>query len=229
MMRSALTVFCDFDGTITTQDVVAELLAALADPAWTAIEAEWEQGRIGSRACLARQVPLIRGGWPAIERGLRTVTVDPTFAGFALWCASHAVSVIVVSDGLDRVIEWILARERIRVDAMWANHLVIGEDGTLSVTFPHPPRDRDCRGGLCKCQVLAEAATSRRVVIGDGLSDVCWASQADQCFAKGQLLASCRAQQVACRTFEDFTTIQRALAPRLTADSHASAVSLLTR
>ncbi len=225
-MRS-VTVFCDFDGTITTHDVIKQLLEALADPAWSTIEAAWEQGRIGSRDCLAQQIPLIQGGWPAVERALKTVTVEPTFAGFAAWCASHAVPLVIVSDGLDRVIEWVLAREHLRVNAMWANQLVIGENGALSVAFPYPPRDRDCRGGLCKCQILAEA-TSRRVIIGDGLSDLCWASQAEECFAKGQLLTSCRAQHVAHHAFEDFGSIQRLLAPLLAEHDDASPASLLT-
>ena len=227
-MRSALTVFCDFDGTITTHDVVTELLTALADPAWSSIEAAWEQGRIGSRDCLARQIPLIRGGWPAIERVLATVTIEPTFAAFAAWCASQAVPLVIVSDGLDRVIAWVLERARVRVSAMWANRLLIAEDGALSVAFPHPPRERHCRAGLCKCQILAEAS-SRRVVIGDGLSDLCWASQADHCFAKGPLLALCRTQQIPHCAFDDFTSIQRLLMPLLAEDSHSSAASLLAR
>ena len=75
-MRSALAVFCDFDGTITTHDVATQLLVELADPAWAVLEAEWEQGRIGSRECLAKQVPLIRGGWPA---------PCPAISGTAVW------------------------------------------------------------------------------------------------------------------------------------------------
>lgn len=210
MTSPPFQVFCDFDGTITTRDVVNVLLTELADLSWTVIEADWEAGRIGSRDCLARQIPLLRGGWPAIERVLATVTLDPTFAGFAEWCASRAIPLVIVSDGLDRVIDWLLARARIRTDAVWANHLVIGQAGAPSITFPHPPRDPDCRGGLCKCQVLT-AGAPRRVVIGDGLSDVCWAARADQCFAKGRLLAACRVRQIACTPFDNFTTIQRAL------------------
>jgi len=85
-----------------------------------------------------------------------------------------------------------------------------------------------CRAGLCKCQVLA-GSSSRRVVVGDGLSDLCWASRADWCFAKGQLLRSCRAQQIACLPFEDFTTIQRALASLLSERCDAPLASSLTR
>lgn len=209
-MTPSLTVLCDFDGTVTSRDVLWELLNALAEPSWQAIEADWQQGRIGSRECLARQIPLIRGGWPAIERMLKAVTLDPTFPDFAAWCASCAVSLIIVSDGLDRVIQWLLARERVVVDAIWSNRLLVSSEGALSVDFPHPPQDADCRAGLCKCRALAKAA-SRRVIVGDGLSDLCWASRADYCFAKGRLLELCQAQNIPCAPFENFAVIQRRL------------------
>ena len=170
MTPSAPTVLCDFDGTITTRDVVRELLSELADPAWTAIEADWEQGRIDGRECLAKQVALIRGGWPAVERVLTTVTLDPTFAGFSAWCASHGIPLVIVSDGLDRVIAWLLAREHLQVSAAWSNRLVVREDGALAIECPYPPREVTCRVGMRKCQVLARVP-SPRVVIGDGVSD----------------------------------------------------------
>ena len=96
------------------------------------------------------------------------------------------------------------------MDAIWANRLVIDDAGASSIAFPHPPRDRDCQSGLCKCQVLLGTG-GKRVVIGDGLSDLCYASQADYCFAKGQLLAACRAQGIACFAFDNFTAVQGTL------------------
>ncbi len=215
-MRQKVTVFCDFDGTVTMTDTTKGLLAALADPSWMVIETDWEQGRIGSRECLAKQIPLIRGGWSAIEGVLKTVSLDPTFAGFASWCDAEGIDLIIVSDGLDRVIQWLLARERIQVKDIWSNRLVAAEHKPLSVAFPHPPIERDCQAGLCKCQILAQAA-ALRVVIGDGLSDLCWASRADYCFAKGRLLELCRAQRIACRAFKDFSSVQRAVASLIAA------------
>ena len=220
-MTPRLIIYCDFDGTVAKPDVTNLLLAELADPAWRAIEEEWERGRIGSRECLARQIPLIRGGWPVIEATLSRVELAPTFAAFAAWCREAALPLVIVSDGLDRVIEWLLARECIHVDAVWANRLAVDPEGAASVTFPHAPRGGDCRSGLCKCQVLSPAAV-KRVVVGDGLSDLCWASKADYCFAKGRLLASCRAQGVACVPFEDFANIQ-ALLPGLAEGRTAAA------
>ncbi len=212
MSHPPLVIYCDFDGTVTQGDVVDILLTELADPSWRAVEAEWEQGRIGSRECLARQIPLIRGGWPAIEQQLRHIDLDPTFPAFAAWCRAENVPLWVVSDGLDRVISTLLARAHITVDGVWANHLDESPAGTLSIRFPHPSVDGRCLAGLCKCQIIERGVgAALRVVIGDGRSDWCWAKHAEWRFAKSQLLTYCRAQGIACSTFEDFDTIRLAL------------------
>ncbi len=206
-------IYCDFDGTVTQRDVVDMLLERLADPAWRALEAEWEEGRIGSHECMARQVPLLRGGWPAITHVLRDVQLDPTFKPFAAWCATRDIPLYIVSDGMDRVIEFLLARAGITVNALYANRLVVAADGALSLAFPFPSRAPDCRSGVCKCERLAASAGVPRVVIGDGRSDFCVAHHADRLFAKSPsaLLRYCQAQELPCAAFTDFHDIQRAL------------------
>ncbi len=42
-------LFCDFDGTITRQDVIDVLLETYAQPRWRDVEQEWIDGRISSR------------------------------------------------------------------------------------------------------------------------------------------------------------------------------------
>jgi len=207
-----IAVYCDFDGTVAQDDVTDVLLAELADPAWRMIEAEWEQGRIGSRECLTRQISLIRGGWPAVARQLHSINMDPTFPAFAAWCKSEGLPLYIVSDGLDRVIHALLAREQVTVDGVWANHLEESPAGALSIRFPHPSAGRACLAGLCKCQIMERGfGAAMRVVIGDGRSDWCWANRADRLFAKSQLLAYCRTYGIPCGAFEHFTTIQLAL------------------
>ena len=210
-MTSAVAVYCDFDGTVTA-DVVDILLTDLADPRWREIEAQWVAGRIGSRECLARQIPLIRGGWPAIIRQLRDVRLEPTFRSFAAWCRASGIRIQIVSDGLDRVIQTLLDREGVVVDGVWANHLEESPAGQLGIGFPYPPTRVRCRAGLCKCQLIERgSARTLSVVIGDGRSDFCWAAQADWLFAKSNLLAHCREQGIPCTPFHDFDAIREAL------------------
>jgi 2-hydroxy-3-keto-5-methylthiopentenyl-1-phosphate phosphatase len=54
-----------------------------------------------------------------------------------------------------------------------------------------------------------------RVVIGDSKSDFCWAKVADLLFAKKKLIDYCRREKIAHTEFENFQTIQKALAEKL--------------
>ncbi len=210
-MTPAVAVYCDFDGTVT-EDVVDVLLTELADPRWREVEAEWVAGRIGSRECLARQIPLIRGGWAAVVRRLRQVKIELSFRPFVSWCRSRGIPVWIVSDGPDRVIHTLLNRDGIAVDGVLANHLEESPTGQFSLMFPYPSIYPQCRAGLCKCQFVERKTTrTLHVIIGDGQSDYCWAEQADWLFAKDALLTHCRSRGIPCTAFEDFDTIRLAI------------------
>lgn len=208
-----IKVFCDFDGTITTRDTVDILLTELADPSWEEVEEEWVQGKIGSRECMAKQIPLIRGGWSKIREILDELTVSEGFAEFVDWCRDRLIPIAVVSDGLDRVIEYILDKHRIRVDRIYANHLVESQSGDFTLQFSPRPRLAGCQSGVCKCQIAGQAAAYKtiRVVIGDGRSDFCWSKEADLLFAKGKLIEYCNSQLIPNNPFENFFQVKESL------------------
>lgn len=207
-----IQVYCDFDGTITRQDVVDLLLESLADPSWRELEERWESSEISSRECMARQIPLIRGGWAAIRLVLDQVEIDPTFVHFVSWCRANGIPVRIVSEGIDRVIHTLLEREQIRVDQVSASHLIEAPDGSLSLTFPGESDGSSCQAGLCKCRFFAEPrGGSTRVFIGDGRSDFCCATKPDLLFARSRLLDYCRRNHIECTAFEDFAAVTEAL------------------
>lgn len=211
-MSASVEIYCDFDGTITQGDTIDVLLEALGDPKWKEIEERWERGEIGSRDCMALQVPLLRGGWQSIEKVLDNVKVDPTFAEFASWCRQSGLPLRIVSDGIDRVIHHLLQREGVRVDYVWANHLNESEAGELSLTFPYAPTVSGCSSGLCKCKIIdAGIRKTIKVVIGDGRSDFCWSTEADILFAKSKLLQHCKKNNVPHMPFDNFRAVRVAL------------------
>jgi len=217
-MSSFIDIYCDFDGTVTRGDTIDVLLEQLAVPSWRDIEARWERGEIGSRECMALQVPLIQGGWQAVLKVLDHVKIDPTFPKFAAWCRQNGIALRIVSDGIDRVIHHILKRENIVVDNVWANHLVEDENGTLQLTFPHAPQVLGCGSGLCKCKILGAGSTRpMKVVIGDGRSDFCWAADADLVYAKSKLLSHCRQNGIQCVAYDDFVAIRASLEEKVAA------------
>jgi 2,3-diketo-5-methylthio-1-phosphopentane phosphatase len=212
-MSSTVEVFCDFDGTISTCDVTDRLLEELADPKWKEVEAEWEAGKIGSRECMAQQVALVKGGWKAMQRVLESVELESSFKPFVAWCRKQGVPLRIVSDGLDQVIYYLLNREGIKVDFIFANRLVESQDGKFSLLFPYSASEAICSSGVCKCKLLNDTGVHTnlsnpvKIVVGDGRSDFCWASAADLVFAKSKLLTHCKENKLPYVALKDFNGI----------------------
>jgi 2-hydroxy-3-keto-5-methylthiopentenyl-1-phosphate phosphatase len=210
MQPPILEIYCDFDGTITDCCSFDYLLEKLGHPDWREIEEKWEREEITARECMATQVPLLGHAWPEIVETLKGVNFDPTFAPFVAWCKAAGIKIGVVSDGLDRVIEYLLDREGVEVDFVYANHLV--EQGPTKFALEFPYSEDGCLMGMCKCKVLERAGTKvTRVVIGDSQSDFCWARGADLLFAKKKLLDYCRKEGIEHVAYENFESIAKVL------------------
>ncbi len=202
-LDASVSVFVDFDGTISVGDTTDLILGHFADPSWQAIEADWVAGRIGSRECLARQIDLIRATPEALDAFAQTSPIDPHFPAFAALCAAHRLPLTVVSDGLDRIATTMLARAGVRLPIV-ANHLEwLGAD-RWRLGFPHARADCRAAAGHCKCGTLAAAPGSLRVLIGDGRSDFCAAATADLVVAKGALAIWCGNNRIPFEPFTDF-------------------------
>ncbi len=206
------TVFSDFDGTVSIGDVTDLLLTRLADPEWLDIEAQWERGEITAKECMFRQIPLIRGGWRAVREALEDVALDPEFKSFVKWWRGKGKKLIIVSDGLGRVIHHLLAREEITVDGVYASLLHETRDGRLFLEFPVLPSYPNCTSGICRCHVLLNNDHfGMKVIVGDGMSDFCWAPEADIVFAKSRLLDHCRANNISCCKFHDYGDVRKVM------------------
>src|SRR5689334_4154734 len=108
-----MRIFCDFDGTIARADTTDLVLARLAPPEWTSIEAAWEAGTIGAAECMRRQVELLRAPDRMLNAVLDGVEIDPGFGAFVAWCNSQRIPLTIVSDGVDYFIRRVLARHRL--------------------------------------------------------------------------------------------------------------------
>jgi 2,3-diketo-5-methylthio-1-phosphopentane phosphatase len=200
-------ILCDFDGTISSEDVTDSLLSKFADPQWRTIEAAWQEGRIGSQECMSRQIDLIRATPNALLDCLMGVQLDPEFAEFVEFCRANFIPLTVVSDGIDFAIRFLLMRKGLDALPVKSNHIEHIVPNRYRLTFPHA--DLDCRSssGTCKCAVARSAARGRRtLLIGDGRSDFCAASAADMVFARGALLRYCIAEKLphfACHDFRE--------------------------
>ncbi|MSQ55323.1 MAG: phosphatase [Betaproteobacteria bacterium] len=188
------TALCDFDGTISLEDVTDSLLVRFARPGWDALEFAWREGRIGSRECLAGQVALLDCSRGELDEHLAAMEIDPDFPAFVEALRVNGIPLQVVSDGLDYAIAALLARHGLQRLPVTANRLVQAGPRAWRLEFPHALADCRSASGNCKCAQAARAAAlpaGRVLLIGDGASDFCVADRAHLIFARRRLLEYC--------------------------------------
>jgi len=177
----------DFDGTICPVDTTDLLLERFADPAWEDVEAEWQAGRITSRACLARQVDLLRATPEQIAATVRELPLDPAFIPFVTHAWLRGAGVSIVSDGFDQSIVPLLHANGIDLPLSCNRLIHLGADRWAAAFSADGAL---CGSGTCKCAVVPKDRTV--VLVGDGRSDFCLARRADYVLAKGRLADFCR-------------------------------------
>jgi 2-hydroxy-3-keto-5-methylthiopentenyl-1-phosphate phosphatase len=189
--------FCDFDGTVTKEDVIDRLLEKFADPKWMEIERSWVNGEIGSRDCLAMQTKLIRGKVRDLLDFLESLHVDETFVDFARYCRNKGFEIVILSDGIDLFIKSILDRYGVNDIRVYSNSLG-STNGRYEMYFPYFRKDCLSKSGICKCKIMEELSSpsSINILVGDGRSDFCIAEKADLTFAKSELLDFCRVEKI---------------------------------
>lgn len=208
-----MQIYCDFDGTIATIDTTDRVLDRLADPAWEDLEARWVRGEITAAQCMREQIVLIGGDDDALNAVLDQVEIRPGFAALVAWCRRNDVKLSVVSDGVDRFIERILARYGLSGLPVVANRLV--GDAVSGRRLEQPWTRAGCAAGsgVCKCQVVSAGEADGPVVfIGDGRSDFCVSSRVDLLFARDALAAYAQSRSMAYHPFSDFHAVIQMLA-----------------
>ena len=199
----ACHVYVDFDGTIAPGDPTDSIFACFADPYWQVIEEDWQQGRASSWETMQRQVALIRATPEALDAFVDTVRIDPGFTEFVRICKDRGATVSVVSDGFDRVVGAVLAKNKLGLPYRANAFTPVGTD-RWQLKFPHKQNSCVSRMGNCKCSHQAKGAGALHVMVGDGRSDFCIAEHSHLVLAKARLLDHCREQGLAHVAMTDF-------------------------
>ena len=201
-------IFCDFDGTITPNDVGGELFCKFTNGKAIELVDKWKVGQIDSREMYLRSLQHLRITREDLDEFLQDQKIDPYFAGFVKFCEDRSFSLFVLSDGMDVYIRSILERNELGYLDVYSNKLVWHEDKTLTVEFPY--FDHTCgRCGNCKGYHMRRLKENQAelILVGDGLSDICAAKEAHLIFAKSSLAEYCLENEVPFISFQDFSDV----------------------
>lgn len=215
-------IFCDFDGTITFQDIGNIILNRFTQTRWDSLDKEFISGRIGSMAAYQRIAPYIKAGRDDVEGFIEdSFNLDEAFPLFIQNCQANKDLPVILSDGFDIYIRILLEKKGLNEKVTYkANQWIFEEGGRVSFSFPYHNPGCKVDGGLCgncKLKHLFEAANqkgpgySRIVYIGNGYSDRCPVSQADLVLAKDGLKEYCIEKGIKFLPFNDFYDVNSIL------------------
>lgn len=207
-----VAILCDFDGTITADDVAQLIFDRFGNTMWWEIENRFRRGQISCRNALIGEFSTVRGAKQEIEDFVtENVRIKPHFDKFIETCRDKKLPVTIVSDGLDFYIDLVLKKVSLDGIKVYCNKAVF-EDNKVRVNFPYTNRECD-KCGNCKRLHLRELKKKGYYVIyvGDGYSDMCAAKEADFVIARSYLLDYCVTDKLKCAAFKDFSDVVRAI------------------
>jgi 2-hydroxy-3-keto-5-methylthiopentenyl-1-phosphate phosphatase len=199
-----MIIQCDFDGTITKNNLSVLLREQYACGDWQKIESGYLHGHLTVEQSNKLQFAFIKESKEKLQEFVRQhIEVRPGFVEFVRGCRESAIPFVIVSSGLDFYIETVLTQIGLSDLEVYCGHTSFGKDGII-VTYTDPQGNTINWGFKKKYLAWLKKRGKNIVYIGDGLSDLEPACQADHVFATGHLVKLLGGQSIPCRSFSDF-------------------------
>lgn len=204
-------VQCDFDGTITEEDVSFLLLDAFAQGNWRQLLEQYKEHQISVWQLNTRAFAMVKADRSALLEALKgRVRIRAGFRELVDYCARRGFRLVIVSNGLDFYIEHILKELGLRDIEMHAAQAFFHPEG-MRIQYVGPDGSK-LEEGFKEAYAGSFAKLGYGVTyIGNGESDVAPARYAQRLFATGELLAYCKKNGLKHKPFETFFDVIREL------------------
>lgn len=200
-------IFCDFDGTITDSDNIIAVMKKFAPVGWEQIVHDVLQKNVSISGGVGKMFSLIRSDikQDIIDYLLQEAKIRPGFKELILFAKERQIPFYVVSGGIDFFVEPLLEND-LELDNIYCNKADFSGE-FIRIDWPNSCDqhcDKDC--GCCKPTVMRRLADEDhyKIVIGDSITDLEAAKQADLVFARDFLIEKCREEGIAFHPFETF-------------------------
>jgi 2-hydroxy-3-keto-5-methylthiopentenyl-1-phosphate phosphatase len=204
-----IAVQCDFDGTVTEEDVSFLLLDTFADGDWIRLLADYMEGRIPVGAFNRKAFAMVKADRQTLtdfvlESG--RVKVRPGFEELLNYCSRKGFAFVIVSNGLIFYVEAILDNLGIKgIEALAAQNQFSPEG--VKVQYIGPDGSQMEAGFKEAYTELLLKRGYSVVYVGNGISDIYPARRAIKVFATGDLLKRCREENLECTPFNDLNDV----------------------
>jgi len=204
---------CDFDGTVTEEDVSFLLLDTYVGSQWREYLKEYIEGRIPVGTFNKKVLGMMKADRQTMTDLVLNsdrVKIRPGFRELVDYCSRKDYKFVIVSNGLTFYIEAILENLGINGLEVHAAENYFSPDG-MEVRYAGPDGTEMEVGYKEAYTELLEKQGYSIVYIGNGVSDIFSSRRAIKVFATGDLLEKCREENLACTPFNDFHDVIRGL------------------
>jgi len=202
---------CDFDGTITQEDVSFLLLDAFANGDWRQLLAEYGANKISVNHFNTNAFAMLKADKETLLKFMRgKIEMRAGFHELLAYCQRKGFRFVIVSNGLDFYIEALLGDMDINNIEVFAAETRFTPQG-LKVQYAGPDGNK-LDSGFKEAYIRLFLGKGYRIVyMGNGASDIPSAKLAHHIFATGELLAYCKETNLNCTPFVDLNDIVRGL------------------
>jgi 2-hydroxy-3-keto-5-methylthiopentenyl-1-phosphate phosphatase len=204
-------VQCDFDGTITKEDISFVLLDTFAQGDWRRLLREYEEHRISVGEFNTKAFAMVKADKHRLVEALQgNVKVRAGFHELVSYCLEKGLRLVIVSNGLDFYIRAVLKELGLGDVEVYAAQASFHPAG-MRVRYVGPDGKR-VNDGFKEAYIESFLRLGYGVIyIGNGDSDIAPAKYAHHVFATGDLLAYSKENNLDCKPFKDFGDIVKYL------------------
>lgn len=209
-LDNEITVYIDFDGTITTKDVGDEIFIkyGVFEPYHSLLR----EGKLDIKEYWKIQFNNLKEGTTieTLKQYALGFEIDANFKQYLEFSKQVGLRNNVVSDGFDFYINAILSRENIKDMPVFCNYL-LEESNKYVPKYPGASESCDCTCASCKRNRIINNSSSDEIIvyIGDGYSDFCAANHADIIISKKSLTKYCFENKLPHYGFKNFFDVIR--------------------
>ena len=200
-------IFCDFDGTVTEKDNIIAIMNAFGPKGWDELKDAVLDRTISIREGVGKMFSLlpVHLREEIIEFAVKNARIRPGFQEFLDYASEEGIPVYIVSGGIDFFIEPIIQQFG-PIAGIYCNSSDFSGK-TIKIEWPNNCDEQcsnDC--GCCKPSIMRklEQSGASKIVIGDSVTDLEAAKQADLVLARDYLKDKCEEWQIRHIPYETF-------------------------
>lgn len=204
-----IIVQCDFDGTVTEDEVGFIFLDGFTNGSWRKLRDEYQAGKITVGDFNSKAFAMVKADRQTLLDYMFTkgnVKIRPGFPELVSYCRQKGLKFVIVSNGLIFYIEAILQKLGMKDIEVFAAENRFTPEG-MRVAYIGPD-GKQLDDSFKEAYTLFFRSQNYRVIyVGNGASDVYPARRAHHVFATDELLRRCGAQGLKCTPFDNFSDV----------------------